>query len=164
MTTVPTDRRATTRPLAETAVVSVSGVLLIASLLGPAWLVMPANPAAGTPAAAVSFTDLSAATENSPSTVQSFFFGWPAWVLFGALIFASAAVVYTGNRFIAACTAAATLVVAMVSVLAIKGPLTWSQTIDSLPNLRLGGYLMLTGLLIVVAFNGYKASRSSAAS
>ena len=157
MTTAPTTGKLAAVNLKDAGVVGIGAVLLLASLLGLTWLVMPANPATDAPAAAVSFNDLTAATKSSPSTVQSTYFGWLAWVLFGAIILLSVAVLLTGNRLIAAVTAGIGLLTAILTTLALKGPQTWSQTIEALPNLRIGGYLMLIGLLALLIFNAIKA-------
>ena len=61
---------------------------------------------------------------------QSLYFGWFAW-LFPAVIVLTAAVVLAG--FIAASTQLLNAVILVVTTLAIKGPMTWSRTIDNLP-------------------------------
>ncbi len=136
--------------------VVIGSFLLISSLLGPSWIQMPANPAAGTPAASLSFQDLSTATASSPSSIQSGYFGPLAWILFAGLVVLSFATYISGNRIIAIVTAIIGFIVLVVTLLALKGPSTWAQFIDTVPNIRLGGYLMLVGLLTLVAYAVFK--------
>lgn len=157
MTTAPAVGRLAATNIKDAAIVGVGALLLLISLVTTTWLFMPANPAANTPAASMSFSDLVTATGASPSTIQSSFFGWLAWFLFGALIILSVATLLTHSRIVAAIGAGVGLLTAILTTLALKGPQTWSQTIDALPNLRLGGYLMLIGLLTLLIFNAVKA-------
>lgn len=155
MTTASATNRTAALDVRELAVVALGAVLLLVSLVGPTWLVMP-SPDGGA-AVPVSFADLVVATDGSPSTIQATFFGWCAWVLFGVLIALSIGVLLTSNRALAVGAALGAAIVAVVATLALKGPQTWAQTIESLPNLRLGGYLMLLGLVALLAYNVAKA-------
>ncbi|MGW6036557.1 hypothetical protein [Gordonia terrae] len=157
MTTASTAVRISAVNVKEAAVVILGGLLLLVSLIGPTWLILPDNPAAGTPALPVGFTDLTSATEASPSAVQAFFFGWPAWAFLLVLIGAGIGTVLTANRILAAITAFAALIALFVAVFALKGPLTWGQTLDTLPNVRIGSYLYISGILVILAYAVVKA-------
>jgi hypothetical protein len=146
------------RSLQEVAVVVAGSGLLIASFLGPSWLQMPADPATNTPSTSMSFQDLSTATVSSPSSIQAAYFGWLAWVLVAGLIMLSVTILLTAHRTLATVTTIASIVVYAITIMALKGPLTWSQTVDTLPDVRLGGYLMLTGLLALLLHSLYKTT------
>ncbi len=140
----------------EGAIVVVAAILLIGSTLGPDWLYSPADPKTGTPAATLDFSALGVATEGSPSAIQATYFGWLAWVAFIGVIVLGALTALSANRLWAIAGLVAGLIAVLVSVLAIKGPLTWSQTVDALPNIRLGGYMMIIGLLGLLAYSAFR--------
>lgn len=163
MTTNPqAARRLSTISVGEAAAVGVGSMLLLVSLLGFKWLYMPANPAANTPGVAVSFSDLISATDASPSRIQASYFGWLALALFAITVALCIAVLLTGRRLVAAVAAGFVLLTLVLTTLALKGIQTWPQTIAALPNLRFGGYLMLIGLVTLLAYSGFKAVRPPA--
>jgi hypothetical protein len=160
MTTAPAVHKRIAIDIRDAAVVGTGAVLLLLSMVGIGWLVAPANPASKTPSTTVSFADLTAATDESPSTVQATYFGWLAWLLFGAIIVLTVAVLITRSRPIAISGAAMGVLTLLLTTLALKGPQTWMQTVKALPDLRLGGYLMLVGVLILTIFNTVVIGRS----
>lgn len=156
MTSSLSERSRTAITTRDVAVVVIGAALIVVSLCGFSWLFMPADPTAGTPGGSVSFNDLRAATEASPSAVQAAYFGWLAWAAFGVLIVLNVATPLIRSKVIAVAALAAGVVTAVITILALKGPQTWSQTIQALPNLRFGGYLMLIGLLTLLIFSAVK--------
>jgi hypothetical protein len=145
--------------------VAVSALALVLALAGPGWLYVAANPAAKTPAMTLDFAGLRKLTDTPgipTNWVQSAFFGWLAWVLVIVALLLAAAYATTRLRLAATATAVVALVALIVDVLALKGVGTWNQLLDQIPNVRLGGYLMVVGLVLILATGvlGSKASRS----
>lgn len=104
-----TATRLSTRTLGGLAVLAAVGsVLSSISLIGPTWLLSPAQPVAGAPEMSLDFPTLGDITASSPSTVQSVF--------------------------------------------AVESPLSWTGFYDAIPDMRIGGYLISVGLLLIVAY------------
>lgn len=159
MTTAHTSSPAISINVREIAAVAIGGVLLMVSLLGLDWSYVPASPETGTSATSLSFQDLNAATAASPSGLQAAFFGWFAWALFGALIILAVATLLTNSPAVAIVTAVSGVIVLVLTTLALKGPMTWGQTIEGLPNTRLGCYLAIIGVLVVTIYGVIKSVR-----
>jgi hypothetical protein len=167
-----TEAHATTTPVPRVAVspsmggaVAVSALALVLALVGPGWLYAPANPAAKIPAMTLDFAGLRklTATPGIPTNwVQGAFFGWMAWVLVIVALLLGAAHAATRLRLAAIATAVVALVALIIDLLALKGVGTWGQLLHQVPNVRLGGYLMVVGLVVLLATGalGSKASRS----
>ncbi|PHV66982.1 hypothetical protein [Williamsia muralis] len=151
MTTTTPRRSATRTPAALIALAVAGSVLSIISLIGPTWLFSPAQPANNVPEMSFSFGDLADLSGNSPSTVQSSYFGWLAWVLVVATIVLAVAAILSRSTLIAAAEGILALVTLVVTIFAVKGPLTWGGFYDTLPNMRIGGYLIIVGLLGIIA-------------
>ena len=128
-----------------------AALLLAASLLGPTWMFSPAQPAANVPEQHLSFSDLAAATAESPSSIQAAYFGWLGWTLVILTIAATIVAVLRPRRLLTMAEAAIGAITLIVTALALKGPLTWGGFIDAVPTLRLGGYMIIVGLILVVA-------------
>ncbi|WP_157978572.1 hypothetical protein [Nocardia aurea] len=150
------NKRVAGREIREGSIVLGTAIVLIGSTVGPDWLHSPADPKTGTPSVAMDFSALRVATEGGPSAVQTAYFGWLSWMLFVGVIVLGALTVRSASRLWAAAGLVAGLMALFFSVLAIKGPLTWSQTAETLPNIRLGGYMVLVGLSAMLVFSAFR--------
>ncbi|WP_009476585.1 hypothetical protein [Rhodococcus sp. JVH1] len=54
------------------------------------------------------------------------------------------------------------LVALVLTALALKGPLSWGGFVAAVPTLRIGGYLIIIGLLVII-FHGAVSSYTSKA-
>ncbi|GGF11317.1 hypothetical protein [Williamsia phyllosphaerae] len=158
-----TATRSSIRTLGGFAVLAGAGsILSIISLIGPTWLFSPAQPAAGVPEMSLDFATLGDITASSPSTVQSSYFGWLGWTLVIVTIAAAAAAIVTRIRLLAAAEGVIALVALVVTVFAVKGPLSWGGFYDAIPNMRIGGYLITIGLVLIIAHAAGTSRRSRA--
>lgn len=132
-------------------VAGLAAVLLIASLLAPGWLHVPANPAAGTPATTLDFQDLNELTGVVPTTGwQEAYFSWLGWTLV-VLAIAVAAVALLRPSVVSAGAQVMTAFVGLVSTLfGVKGPLTWSQFVDATDQVRIGVYMLDLGFFALL--------------
>ncbi|WP_213575873.1 hypothetical protein [Rhodococcus sp. USK13] len=135
---------------APTAAVAAAAIFLLVSMVGPAWMFSPAHPDTGTPDANLSFSDLGAATAQSPSAIQAAYFGWLGWALVILVIVVSAAAVLLPRRLLSAAELLTGIAALLITALALKGPLSWGGFVQAVPTLRIGGYLMIVGLLVVI--------------
>ncbi len=139
-----------------------ASVLVVGSLLGFAWTFIPANPTAQTPEMWMTFSDLSAATAQSPSAIQAAYFGWLAWTLVACTVLVAFGAVITGLRPLFGVEVALGLAMLIITMFASKGPSSWGTVIAALPDLRIGALMMLVGSLgfaIQGAAAAWKASR-----
>ena len=136
--------------VAPVAAIGGAAIILLLSLIGPTWLFSPAQPDTGTPAANLSFSDLAAATAETPSPIQAAYFGWLGWALVIVSIAVSGAAVLLGRRLLSVAELLTGVVALVLTALALKGPLTWGGFAQAVPTLRIGGYLMIVGLLLVI--------------
>jgi len=123
---------------------------LAAGFLGPAWIYVPANPAANAPAARLDFGDLGRLTGSPgvPTTwLQQSYFDWLGWLTAIVVVLGLAAAILVRSRALAPVATGLAVLALIVKVLALKGPLTWAQVVDQLANLRLGSYLVDLGLV-----------------
>lgn len=132
-------------------VVVVAGILLLVSLAGPAWLFSPAQPEKDLPEDFLSFSDLAVATAQGPSSIQAAYFGWLGWTLVILTIAVSFAVVVLPQRLLISAEVVIGVFALIITALALKGPLTWGGFVEAVPTLRLGGYLIIVGLILVIA-------------
>ncbi len=136
------------------AAFALAAVLLMAALVGPGWLFVPANPLAKLPAMTLDFGnlhDLTHAGAVPSNAVQKAYFGWLEWTLVLSTIVLSAALVATKHQVSRIGVAAVSVAGLVFTVLGVKGPLTWSQLFDQIKNIRIGGYLVVTGYLVALA-------------
>lgn len=146
----------TFRPTSRTSLprlvlLAVAAAALLVSLAAPIWLYSPAQPQAQIPEMHLSFSDLDAATTQSPSALQGAYFGWLGWFLALAAIAMGVVTVLIRRRVAGAVEAVVGGVALILTVFAVKGPLTWGSFFDSIPNIRLGGYLVIIGYLLIIA-------------
>ena len=123
---------------------------ILASLLGVPWQFIPAQPASHMPELNLTFSDLQTASETSISPIQRAYFGGLIWVLIVLSITLALTAVKSRTRTVEIAEAAVAAVALVFTVLACKGPSTWSEFIQSIPNLRLGGYLFIIGLMLLL--------------
>jgi hypothetical protein len=129
---------------------------LVAGLLGPAWIYVPANPAASAPAARLDFGDLRQLTGSPgvPTTwLQQSYFDWLGWLGAIVVMLGVAAAILVRSRAVALVATGLAVLALIVTGLALKGPLTWAQVVDQLANLRLGSYLVDLGLMGAAAIS-----------
>lgn len=132
-------------------------------LLGPAWAYVPANAPANAPAMDLTFAGLAAASVGSPSFLQTMYFSWLGWVFAAASTVLAIATVRTGTRVLSGICVLAGVFQAVVTVLAMKGPLSWSVLMSGIGNTRLGVALVFVGYiaLIVIGVLGLGAAASA---
>ncbi|GAA3218745.1 hypothetical protein [Actinocorallia longicatena] len=141
------------RPL-PAALAGLGAVLLLIAPLGPGWLFSPANPAAGIPAITLSFADLHRLTSSGPvptNWIQENYFSWLGWALIAVTILTTAAGVLLRRRELNSTAAALAALGIVLTVLAAKGTLTWSQFSDETPHIRVGVYLLQLGYVLMIA-------------
>jgi hypothetical protein len=154
--------RTITKLLPGAAVVAFAVILLLASMIGPAWMYSPAQPDTGTPGANLSFSDLATATAKSPSALQAAYFGWLGWALVILAVAVSVAALLLPRRLLSVAELLTGLVALVLTALALKGPLSWGGFVAAVPTLRIGGYLIIIGLLVII-FHGAVSSYTSKA-
>lgn len=132
------------------ALTAVALVFLVVSLLGPTWLYSPVNPAVPLPEMHLSFDDLKTATAESASGVQRVYFAWLGWALVVLTVLSAVAATRIRARVTAMIGLVIAVVTLVITVFAVKGSLSWSAFFSNVPNIRLGGYLMIVGLLLVI--------------
>ena len=168
MTAVATSTPTSTDPRRQVSRIAVAaavaGVIAVwTALSGPVWTYVPAQPQLDLPAMGLTFGDLATAATTSPSAIQSAYFGWLAWV-FAVLTSLLALWVLVGrNRLAALATVAAAVAQLIVTVLAVKGPLTWSVFFEGVPNIRVGAVLALGGIVLLFLTGAVVAARRSGA-
>lgn len=145
-TTIGFTRRALSFCLAVT-----SSACLIISVGGATWTHEPARPDVQTPDASLTFADLNFATLRSPSAIQAAYFGWAGLLAVTSSVGIVVAATTIRHRTLPLLESAAALLMLAVTVLAIKGPLDWGAFVDSLANVRIGGYLIVAGFLLALA-------------
>ena len=139
--------------LARAAAPGVTALFLLVSLLGAAWLYVPANPAAKAPAITLDFSDLHDLANSGAvptSAIQKSYFGWLGWTLALATIALAVATVLLRNRILAAALGAFGVAGLAFTALGVKGALTWSQLFDQVENIRLGGYLDVLAYVVAL--------------
>ncbi|PBC35076.1 hypothetical protein CJ179_49910 [Rhodococcus sp. ACS1] len=135
-------------------------VSLVGSLLGPIWMFSPANAETLTPDSWLTFSDLTSATAQSPSAIQAAYFGWLAWTLIASIVLVTIGATITGFRPLFLAEATLGLAALVVTVFALKGPSTWGAVVAALPDIRIGGYMVIAGLLLLVV-HGSTAARDT---
>lgn len=145
-----TNVRTITKLVPGAAVVAIAAILLLASMIGPTWMYSPAQPDTGTPAANLSFSDLATATAESPSALQAAYFGWLGWTLVILAVAVSVAALLLPRRLLSVAELLTGIIALVVTALSLKGPLSWSGFVAAVPTLRIGGYLIIIGLLVII--------------
>jgi hypothetical protein len=162
--TAGTTQRPTARGMLPAGVaVVLAGLLLVVSLTTLGWLHMAANSMGPGPAVTLDFSDLRTLTDTPgvpTNTVQSEFFGWLAWLFVIVGLALGLATAATRARIAALALAGTALVTLVVDLFAVKGPLTWSAFSDQLPDIRLGAYFMIAGLVVLLAIGVWSAKRA----
>ena len=150
--TTPVEEHTTTRldRIVPWALAAVAVLFLIVSLLGPTWVYSPANPAIPLPEMHSNFSDLQTATAESTSGVQREYFAWLGWALVVLTAISAVAATLIRTRVTALIELAVAVFTLVITVFAVKGPLSWSAFFSNVPNIRVGGYLMIIGLLLVI--------------
>lgn len=131
----------------------VAGALLLVALVGPAWLHVPANPQVGAPAANLDFDqlgDLIAADAVPTNGIQAAYFSWLGWLLATFTVLTGLVASVLPRRAVAGTLTVLAIVGLVLTGLAVKGPLSWSDFLDQVPNVRAGGYLVVLGYLLLL--------------
>lgn len=132
-------------------------------LLGPAGAYLPAQASTNSPAMDLTFAGLAAASVGSPSFLQAAYFSWLGWVFATASTVLAIATVRTCTRVLSGICVLAGVFQAVVTVFAMKGPLSWSVLMSGIGNTRLGAALVFLGFiaLIAIGFLGLGAAASA---
>ena len=151
---IPKSPVLTTAPRSQLAAVLAIAVAFAASLLGLNWLHVPAQPAIKAPATTLTFQDLHELTTSGivpTSGVQEAYFAWLGWVLAVGAVAIALATTLMGHRALIALLAGVSSLGLVLTALGVKGTLTWGQFFDQVPNIRVGGYLVVLGYLAALA-------------
>ncbi|MDE1675275.1 hypothetical protein [Nocardia gipuzkoensis] len=152
MTTAIANNNSTRKTSIWIGVVVICSAALLVSLLGPVWIHHPAQSAPKRPEVWLTFSDLGAVAAKSSSPVQVVYFSWLAWVLvLTTIAFGALSQLLVGWRLVLLFELLASLVALCTTIVAVKGPLSWSIFLGQFSNLRPGGYLIVAGLLGFVA-------------
>ncbi|MEU1548318.1 hypothetical protein [Nocardia sp. NPDC005745] len=126
-----------------------SPLALWIGLLGPAWIYMPASPAAGTPPMYLSFADLATMYAQSPSALQLAYFDWMAWVFAVVGTVLALLLSWRPNSVVALSAVIAGITELALAALASKGDAPWSGMNPE--SIRLGAALVLFGYTALAA-------------
>lgn len=136
---------------------AIGAVLLVLAPLGATWLFVPANPAANLPETTLSFSGLGDLTSGglAPTTgLQASYFAWLGWTLIALTLIVALAALLIGSHGLRVALGVIALVGLVTTILAVKGPMSWSEVVDQLPNVRVGGYLVFGGYLVMIVAAG----------
>ncbi|AHH18430.1 hypothetical protein NONO_c36430 [Nocardia nova SH22a] len=144
------------RPAPGPSVAAIGAVCVFVSLVGPVWTRVPANPTTGLSAAQLDFSQLAATVTSgaAPSTwLQHSYFSWLAWTLMSATIIAFAGCMGAARRRWSLALAVLGVAGLVVTVVALKGTMSWSQAWDARgmmqQQLGIGCVLTLIGYLLI---------------
>jgi hypothetical protein len=146
-----TARQSKRIPAVALGSVIAAGIVLITSLIGTTWLFSPANPTTRLPALNLSFSHLRALTRAAPAPAeQRAYFSWLCWTLVIGTLTAAVLSVVVRSRLISALVALLSMTALVCTLIAVKGALTWSQLLREVKDMRIGGYLVIFGFLLLL--------------
>lgn len=134
--------------LVASAVIAPFAVWL--GLLGPAWAYVPAQ-GSSTPAAEMNYADLSSVNSASAAALQSWYFTWGAWLLAALTLVVAILAIRVGGRTVGIVATVLGVAGLVITVFAMKGPLSWGTLIGGFENTRLGAALVFIGFLSLIA-------------
>lgn len=129
----------------------VASILLLLSFVLKQLFVPAAGPV---PAMTLDFGDLQdlIGSRLIPTTgFQEAYFNWLAWTLAIFAIGLTLASSVLGNKPTALLAGVVGVLGFVSSVIGNKGPLSWTEFVDQLPNLRIGAYCNLIGFIVVIS-------------
>ena len=129
----------------------VSPIAVWLGLLGPAWAYVPADDTTGTASSEMNFAALAAVNSESANSIQAAYFTWGAWLFAAVTTVLAVLAVRVGGRALGGVCVLAGLVQVVVTVLAMKGSLSWGTLIGGFENTRAGAALVFIGFLSLVA-------------
>ena len=151
--TSPSTRPALALNPASAVVGGVGAVLLLIAPLGLAWFFSPAVPSMHIPSMTLSFSGLhhlSSSGMAPTNWIQKNYFAWLGWVLIIATIVITGAAVLLRRRSLGAAAIVLSVLAVILTQLAAKGTLTWSQYAHQSSNTRIGVYVLLVGYLLTL--------------
>ncbi|WJJ14448.1 hypothetical protein P9990_24955 (plasmid) [Prescottella equi] len=135
--------------------VLLSPLLMWVGLCGLPWTYLAAQPAAGIGGNDLSFAALAALGKASPATVQAEFFSWGAILLATIATILAAASPYLRGRIASTAYVAVGIGGIVITEVALKGQLSWSDVLRGATNTRLGLLFFLWGLLLLAMHGAY---------
>lgn len=91
--------------------------------------------------------DLTAGGAVPTNGVQDAYFSWLASMLVAAVSVLAVALAAAPRRSLAWLLVVASVVGLLVTMLALKGPLSWGDFLEQAKNMRIGGYLIIVGFI-----------------
>lgn len=130
-------------------VILVAALLMTASLSAAPWIHIPPAPELQLSESTMRFSEISKSVTGATPPLQAAYFDWLAWLLVTVTIAISILSVTLQRSALFALEALIAASALAIGTIAAKGPVTWSDYLSNIHNLRIGSYMITAGFLMI---------------